>query len=184
MPPSTRPKTKSPVTPESIKDLVMLGSPSLSPDGARVAFVHKKIGSKNNYVTNIWMMDTDRGNPVQFTNGSRDGAPAWSPDGQWIAFVSSREQQSPQVYVIPSDGGEARALTDLPEGAITQLKWSPNGTQVAFSFREQAEELTRSATRDRKEAGGTTPPLVTEGAFYRLDGDGYFGERRFKLHVA
>ena len=55
----------------------MLGSPP-SPDGAGVAFVHKKIGSKNNYVTNIWMMDTDRETPVQFTNGSRDGALAWS----------------------------------------------------------------------------------------------------------
>ena len=184
MPTSTRMKTKSPVTPESIKDLVLLGSPALSPDGSRVAFVHKKIGSKNNYVTNIWMMDSDRGAPVQFTNGSRDGAPAWSPDGHWLAFVSSREQRSPQVYVMPSTGGEARALTDLPEGAITQLKWSPNGTQVAFSFREQADDLTRKATRRRKEAGGTTPPLVTEDIFYRLDGDGYFGERRFKLHVA
>ena len=63
------------------------------------------------------------------------------------------------------------------------MKWSSDGTKLAFSFREQDAELTKEASRDRKEQGGTTPPVITEELFYRLDGDGYFGERRFKLYI-
>ena len=178
-----RSRSRKPITPESLQDIVMVGAPALSPDGSRVAFVHKKVGPRNNYVTNIWMMDTDRGEPRQFTAGDRDGAPVWSPDGTMLAFVGGRQKGAPQVYVMPTDGGEARALTELPEGTLYQLKWSGDGKHLAFSFREQAEELKKEPTRARKEEGGTTPPLVTESIFYRLDGDGYFGERRFKLFV-
>ena len=51
MPPAARSRSRTPVTPESLHDLVLLGAPALSPDGSRVAFVHKHIGKKNNYVT-------------------------------------------------------------------------------------------------------------------------------------
>ena len=185
MPPTTRSRarTRTPVTPESLESLVMLGGPAISPDGNRIAFVHKKIGNKNNYVTNIWMMNADRGEPFQFTAGDRDGTPIWSPDGKSLAFIGGRQKGAPQVYVIPADGGEARAVTELPEGSVYQLKWSSDSRTLAFCFRAQAEDMTESASKDRTESGGTTPPLVTEEIFYRLDGDGYFGERRFKLFV-
>ena len=45
---------------------------------------------------------------------ANDSAPAWSPDGHWIDFVSKRgEDEESQLYVIAVDGGEARRDVDV-----------------------------------------------------------------------
>ena len=58
--------------------------------------------------------------------------PAWSPDGELIAFVSKRgEDKQPQLYVIPVNGGEARRVTNVPTGVIAP-KWFPDSKRIAF----------------------------------------------------
>ena len=55
-----------------------------------------------------------------------DSSPAWSPDGELIAFVSKRgEDKQPQIYVIAVDGGEARRVTNVPTG-VSAPKWFPD----------------------------------------------------------
>ena len=59
---------------------------------------------------------------MQLTQGDKSAtAPAWSPDGQWIAFLSSRgakepKDAKPNLWRIRVDGGEAEALTDEKGG--------------------------------------------------------------------
>lgn len=67
-------------------------------------------------------------------------APAWSPDGKRLTYVSDRDGNS-NIYVVAVDGvGEIR-LTDNP-GQDTNPVWSPNGSQIAFfSNRDGNSEL-------------------------------------------
>jgi dipeptidyl aminopeptidase/acylaminoacyl peptidase len=75
-----------------------------------------------------------RGTPGQAT----DSAPRWSPDGKTIVFVSTRAGKA-QVYTIAVDGGEATALTRLPQGVAGSPEWSPDGKLIAFCAPPQVE---------------------------------------------
>ena len=72
-------------------------------------------------------MDADGGNRRNLTRSpAHDGGPAWSPDGQQIAFV--RDQQ---IQKMNADGSAQRRLTrsDNPEQSPA---WSPDGKRIAF----------------------------------------------------
>ena len=182
--PTTATRTRATaVTPEDLHELTFVSDPQISPDGDRVMFTRKRIGDKNKYETSLWMAPARGGAPTAFTHGPRDGHGRWSADGSKIAFISSRDEQSPQIHVMPADGGEARAMTTLPEGSLTDIAWSPNGRQIAFTFREREQEWTKAAKKEREESGATTPPRILHNTWYRLDGDGYFNAERYKLYI-
>ena len=82
-----------------------------------------------------------------------DGSPAWSSDGTRIAFVRSPKDSGSQIFTIPASGGEAKPLTRFPEGSIGGFKWSPDGTQLAVSFRTEDPEWTKKAKKQREEKG-------------------------------
>ena len=168
---------------EDITQFKLVSDPQLSPSAEQVVFVVKQVGEKNDYLTRLWLVETTGGVPRQFTSGSKDRAPRWSPDGRQVAFVSEREDKNPQLHLIGIDGGEATALTRFPEGSIGKFSWSPDGRYLAVSFREQHPDWTRSAEKQRTETGASLPPRIAENAWYRLDGDGYFLEQRYKLYL-
>ena len=69
----------------------------------------------------------------ELTDGSvNDWGPAWSPDGQQIAYVSNLGgNHSEELYVIDSDSRLARRLTTTDERE-TAPSWSPNGAEIVF----------------------------------------------------
>jgi acylaminoacyl-peptidase len=187
-----------PVTPEDLLHFRVVSDPQIAPDGRRVVFIEKHVGERNEYVSNLWMVATGRVReahrdhhsgdgtfhaPYQFTAGGCDSSPRWSPDGRQIAFLRASDRERPQIYAIGLDGGEARRLADFPEGSIGTFCWSPNGKWLAISFRAQDPQWTQQAKKDRKEQGLSDPPLSIDGLHYRLDGDGYFGNRRYRLYL-
>ncbi|MDP7204599.1 MAG: hypothetical protein QGH11_03465, partial [Pirellulaceae bacterium] len=87
------------ITPEDLRNFKLVGDPQLSADGARVCFVVKKVGKKNDYQTSLWMGESEKGRPRQFTQGTKDSQPRWSPDGSELAFVRSRDEAAPQVFL-------------------------------------------------------------------------------------
>ena len=121
--------------PLSFDDLIKLhrvSSPELSPDGKWVAYsVSTPDMDLNRGVSNIWIIPTAGGDPIQVTQGGHDNSPSWSPDGKTLAFLSSRDGNS-QVYLLSMDGGEAKKLTQLSGGADL-FKWSPDGKTIAFT---------------------------------------------------
>ena len=78
--------------------------------------------------------------PRRFTAGPNDTSPRWSPDGAALAFVRAPQGEvkpanteerargvgKPQIWLLPTDGGEARQLTFLRYGAGNPV-WSPDG---------------------------------------------------------
>jgi dipeptidyl aminopeptidase/acylaminoacyl peptidase len=129
------------VTVEDLYRIISIEDPRISPDGKWAAFVRVDVDKKNNtYRRNLWLCPLDGGNAVQLTRGDKDSQPRWSPDGRHIAFVSGRGGK-PQVYVIPvtAPGGEAHAVTELPNGANSPA-WSPEDKQIAFLSSLNADE--------------------------------------------
>ena len=119
---------KTPLVPNDIYRLVLVSDPRIGPD-ARTYFVSATNDEASNQTcTAIWCAGTD--GPRAFTSGPSDRAPRPSPDGARLAFVGDRGEGK-RVYVMPTGGGEARALTGA-YATIVALEWSPDSRRLAF----------------------------------------------------
>lgn len=129
-----------------------LGDPQLSPDGRQLLYV---LGSAdwdaNRTRSHIWRVDSDGRNTVQLTNGlNGETSPRWSPDGETVAFLATRETaEKSQIYLLRNHGGEAKRLTDHPT-AISSIAWSPDGSLLYFLALDEktAEQRTRELAKD------------------------------------
>lgn len=136
---------------EDLYNIEWLEDPRVSPDGAWIAYVRVTSDrTRNAYRRSIWLT-TPEEDRKQFTTGThQDHTPRWSPDGRTLAFVSTRSDDKPQVYLIAVDGGEARPLTSMPNGA-TEPAWSPDGTRIAFLSRVHEGERAKEDTNGEEE---------------------------------
>jgi dipeptidyl aminopeptidase/acylaminoacyl peptidase len=131
------------------------GNVAISPDGARVAFVVTQIDSAADaYHSHLWLAGVNDGQVRQLTRGAvRDRDPVWSPDGSKIAFVSNRGGDGAQIFILPLDGGEPWALTDLENGASNPA-WSPDGSWLLFGSSLTTRELEEEAAGEVAEGEG------------------------------
>jgi DNA-binding beta-propeller fold protein YncE len=81
----------------------------------------------------IWVIEPDGTNPRSLTQTETvsELAPAWSPDGRRIAFVSCTECTTSDIWIMDADGGGLRRITNdaALDGAPA---WSPDGTRIAY----------------------------------------------------
>jgi TolB protein len=101
-----------------------------SPQGDRLAVVLSEPGGAADVYT---VQANGRGLARLTRDPSIDIAPAWSPDGRQLAFVSDRSG-SPQVYVMDADGANLRRLT-FQGSYNSHPAWSPDGRWIAYESR-------------------------------------------------
>jgi len=74
----------------------------------------------------VWRVDAQGGVARRLTAGlGETSTPVLSPDGRWLAFVG-RDEQHPEVYLMPAEGGPARRMTWLGPDVIVR-GWTPDG---------------------------------------------------------
>ncbi len=110
-------------------------APRVSPDGKSVAFVRdgKELrvldvaSTKERVLASGHLLRTPRG-------------VAWSPDGRWVAYLGLSGKSFRNVFAVPAAGGEARAITALPNGNTNNISWSPDGTYIVINTSQRTEE--------------------------------------------
>ena len=133
---------------DDLLTLKTVGGTQISPDGKWVAYT---IGygdfKQDAFITQIRLVESGSGRSLQLTRGDKSSTnPRWSPDGQWLAFLSNRLEDKNQIFLINPNGGEAQQLTKS-ETAIGNFAWSEDGKTIAYT----ATEPTAQALKDRKE---------------------------------
>jgi dipeptidyl aminopeptidase/acylaminoacyl peptidase len=175
----TQPKVakRRPIAREDLYRLKIVGDANISPDGKRLAFVVKTLDKdKDEYVSNIHL--AQEGTTRQYTSGSKDGSPRWSPDGSRLAFLSGRDEKN-QLFVMSASGGEATQLTKLELGAGDPV-WSPDSSRILFAAATPfpvKDEAQKKA--DEKRA----PAKVIDRAVFKFDGAGFNHDRRSHLYA-
>src|SRR5262249_32377574 len=146
-------------TPLQIEDLYRSdapATPALSPDGKRLAYARQWIDPSKRERSSLWLVDGPDAKPRALEKGEPDARrPVFSPDGKWIAFLSTRSRpdgwkQTPRVpaasdpatdiWLIPTGGGSAISLAgpDKPYGRVFndgfygRVAFSPDGGRLVF----------------------------------------------------
>jgi dipeptidyl aminopeptidase/acylaminoacyl peptidase len=110
-----------------------VAEPAIAPDGRSVAFAVTTTDLPAvRRQTNVWRVDADgKSARVVTVSDKRDSAPAFSPDGTVLAFLSTRSGD-PQVFFLPTAGGEAEKKTDVP-GGVGAFLFTPDGKRLLLT---------------------------------------------------
>jgi len=134
---------------DELLSLKTVGGTQISPDGKWVAYTVTGVDFKSDaFVSQVWLTGTGPDHhPLQLTRGDKSSSnPRWSPNGDWLAFLSNRIDDKNQLFVISPDGGEAVQLTKS-ETPISNFAWSDDGRYIAYTATEPLPQV----SKDRKD---------------------------------
>jgi dipeptidyl aminopeptidase/acylaminoacyl peptidase len=155
-----------------------VSDPALSPDATRVAYtVTVADRDTDGYRSRIWLADLAGGDPTAYSAGPRDHSPAWSPDGAWLAFVRQPDDGAPQLWVLPTSGGDARLVDS---GPVTGYAWAPDSARFAVT---KLTDLRGEPADDAEAKQRQSAPVVVERLGFKADGAGLLGMQRTHLFV-
>jgi len=146
--------------------------PAWSPDGREIAFVTKR-GDDPDRTGNwdVWVIAAQPGakerqlttSPEADPHPDWGSAPAWSPDGKWVAYIHGGDPKKIEYAVhslgiIPAAGGQPRILTEKLDRNVLQPHWAADGKSLfAVVEDDGAEHLVRVPI------DGGAPQPVTSG---------------------
>jgi len=127
------------------------GEPAWSPDGKLLAFSSNRTSDADtNYKSHIWVVaadNADKGAPLtQLTpDPGPDSAPAWSPDGKWIAYVTELDPHlfyynTRHLAVVPATGGQSNVLTRALDRSIRRLRFSGDSKYIYFTAEDDGTQ--------------------------------------------
>ncbi len=170
---------------EDVARLKAVSDPQISPDGAWVAYTVRTPDIKEDKnASDIWMTSWDGRETVRLTTSKEsESSPRWSPDGRYLAFLSSRDDDNEvsQVWLLPRSGGEAEKLTQ-EKGGIEDYDWAPDGKRMVLVVADPDPEKDADEG-DSKKTRKTKKPIVVDRYQFKVDVEGYLGKRRKHLSL-
>ena len=191
---ATKPASTTPrnITIDDFFQIRDVSQPEMSPDGQWVAYaVRTRMLKEDKNEQRLWMISTHGGDAVPMTaEGVSSSHPRWSPDGKYLAFLSSRNAGKTQVWLLNRLGGEAVALTETAQG-VNDFEWSPDSARLVLILQDPKPEDIETAKEKDKEKDKekpaakpkTPPPFVIDRLQFKQDIVGYLDHRRDHLYI-
>jgi serine/threonine-protein kinase len=137
-------------------------NPAWSPDGLLIAFVSTRDGDAEIWVVAAGCPITPQqgceGNMVQLTiNTAQDFDPAWSPNGQQIAYTSNQDGDF-EIWVMGANGSNPHPITSNTANDFSP-QWSPDGSQIVYH-----SQAGSSSHLYRIPAAGSAPTQLTSSS--------------------
>ena len=171
----------------TIDDFFRLGEvndPQISPDGQWIAYTIKTRDlEKDKTYTQIWMVPTAGGEAIAMSAGEQNSShPRWSPDGQYLGFLSARDEAKTQVWTLFRQGGEAIQRTDTPQD-VSSFEWSPDGSKMVLVLQDPKPAELEAHAKGEDYEEKTAPPWVIDREQFKVDYTHYLDRRRTHLFV-
>lgn len=139
-------------TAEKIMQYKNITETNISADGKYIAYVVRvpvMEGEKSEYNNQIWVAATDDAFNLQYTRGEKSSAsPQFSPDGKQIAFLSNRQGDKNQIFLMRLMGGEPEQITDTKTG-VSSFKWAPDGSRIAYLMKDPDSEEEEKSKKEK-----------------------------------
>ena len=198
---SSTPPAPRAITVDDAFEIRGVSDPQIAEDGKWIAYTVSTASLKEDKTeTRIWMAPAGGGDAIVMTAEKVSSShPRWSPDGNFLAFLSKRNEGKNQVWLLNRMGGEAQQLTDAIQD-VDDFAWSPDSKQLVLILRDPSpEELEEAKAKEKDKPGSgdkdkdkdkearpkkpkTPPPFVIDRYRFKTDTVGYLDRRRTHLY--
>jgi dipeptidyl aminopeptidase/acylaminoacyl peptidase len=140
------------LTPEASLNLRSISELQFSPDGTRLAITVTEPAKGTGRLRHIWIYERQGDSVRQFTSSAKsESVPRWSPDGKQLAFLSNRDEDQQQIFLMGTNGGEGHAVTK-GKRSVKTFEWSPDGARIAFLAPDAKTEEAEKKEKDKDDA--------------------------------
>jgi len=163
-----------PLALEDVFALEYAEDPRISPGGDRIVYIRNSMDRMSDRVQgSLWIVNADRGRHRPLATGfERISHPRWSPSGEQVAWIGTRDGET-AIWMMWMDTGQTAPIS-RPGGRPGDLSWAPSGDLIAFTMHvpETTQPLAR-LPRKPKGADWGEPVKVIDTMVYRADGQGF-----------
>ena len=159
------------LTADDLYRVQQVRDPQVSPEGKWIAYTVTSVDREaDKRPSAIWMVNWEGTQDMRLTYGpDSDTSPRWSPDGKYLAFLSTRPAEGKaQIWLLDRRGGEASQLTNV-KGKIDSFEWSPDGKRLVLAMQESDDDASEAHDSKAK----VPKPIVIDRYHFKQDIEGY-----------